>query len=110
MHILVVDDCQSIREGVCESVRRHGHLTAACEGAEVATQLLPYVDAVICDGLDFDCFAVVAHATRLGKPIVLYTASEEIAHAAEVAKVPCILKPAGVNDLMAALAQQEVAV
>lgn len=103
MQILVVDDCQSIRRVLCREFRQYGHLTAECESAEVARTLLPYVDAVVCDGLDFQCFAVVELAGALGKPIVLYTGYDEIAHAAAVASVPCVRKPGSVVDLMAAL-------
>jgi CheY-like chemotaxis protein len=103
MQVLIVDDCQSIREVLCESLRLSGHQTAACESAEAALHLLPYVDAVICDGLDFDGFRVVARASRLGKPVVLFTASHEIADAAAVGRIPCVLKPAGVEALLEAL-------
>lgn len=103
MHILVVDDASAIRDGVCEALRRQGHQTAACDGAAVAATMVPYVDAVICDGLDFAGFAVVARASRLDKPVVLYTGSDAIATAAVAGRIPCVRKPASVDALLAAL-------
>lgn len=107
MQILVVDDCPSIREVVCASLRLHGHLTAACESAAVAVELLPYVTACVCDGLGGACFDVVQAAEMLGTSIVIYTGDEEIARAARCIHVPCVRKPGGVDALLDALACRE---
>ena len=104
MEILIVDDHPATRECLTELFRRHAHQTAACGSAEAAQTMLPYVEAVVCDGLDGACFDVVASAEALGVPIVIHTASDEIAAAARLAGVPAVLKPAGVDELLGALA------
>ena len=104
MEILIVDDHPATRECLTELFRLHGHQTAACGSVEAAQVMLPYVEAVVCDGLDGACFDVVASAEALGKPIVIHTASDEIADAARTAGVPVLLKPASVPELVAALA------
>lgn len=103
MQILVVDDEPEIREGLREALRLAGHTTAACESAEMAAALLPYVDAVICDGLYGACWSVVDAAVSAEKPICLYTGDDEIQHKAALTGVPCVAKPCGVGELMAAL-------
>ena len=108
MQVLVVDDEPAIREVLRESLRMHGHQVATCESADVAVQLLPYVDAVICDGLDFAGFKVVVWANRFEKPVVLYTGSDEIATAAAAGSIPCVRKPGSIGDLLAALTPQAV--
>lgn len=109
MIILVVDDHEATRSCLAEALRARGHEIASCESAEAAVSLLPYVDAVICDGLEYAGFAVVAQANRLGKPVVLYTGNDAIAHAAAVGRIPCVLKPGSVPALLAALEPQAVA-
>lgn len=109
MNILIVDDDPGIRAVLCEALRMHGHQTAACEDANTAISLLPYVDGCICDGLDFDCFAVVARAHLLDKPMVIYTGDEAIAQAAVVGQMRIVRKPGSIAELLAAVALEEVA-
>ena len=104
MEILIVDDDTATRECLTELFRRQGHQTAACGSVEAAQAMLPYVDAAVCDGLDGACFDVVASAAALGVPIAIHTASDKIAEAARVAGVPAVLKPAGMEELLGALA------
>ena len=75
--ILIVDDHPATRECLTELFRLHGHQTAACGSVEAAQVMLPYVEAVVCDGLDGACFDVVASAEALGKPIVIHTVSQK---------------------------------
>jgi len=103
MQILVVDDEPSIREGLRDALRLAGHTTAACESSEMAICLLPYVDAVICDGLGGACWDVVDAAVGAEKAICLFTGDEEIQHEAAMVCVPCVAKPAGVGELLVAL-------
>ena len=103
MEILICDDDSATRECLTELFRLHGHQTAACGTVEAAEAMLPYVQAVVCDGLGGDCFDLVASAEALGVPIVIYTASDEIAAAARAVRVPAVLKPAGAEELLAAL-------
>jgi DNA-binding response OmpR family regulator len=103
MQILVVDDEPAIREVLREALRLEGHTTAACESAEMAVCLLPYVDAVICDGLGGACWDVVDAAVGAGKPFCLYTGDDEIMHEAALVCVPFVSKPARVGELLAAL-------
>ena len=103
MQILVVDDEPAIREGLREALRLEGHTTAACESAEMAVCLLPYVDAVICDGLGGACWDVVDAAVGDEKAICLYTGDAEIQHEAAMVCVPCVAKPRGVGELLEAL-------
>lgn len=103
MQILVVDDDPAILDGLRESLRLSGHMTAACGGAAMAVAMLPYVDAVICDGLGGACWPVVDAAVESGKEICLYTGDEEIQREATLVGVPCVAKPRGVRELLAAL-------
>jgi len=103
MQILVVDDEPEIREAMREALRMAGHTTASCESAEMAVCLLPYVDAVICDGLGGACWSVVDAAVGAGKGICLYTGDDEIKHEAWLACVPYVAKPGGVGELLATL-------
>jgi DNA-binding NarL/FixJ family response regulator len=103
MQILVVDDEPVIREVLREALRLAGHRTAACESAEMAVCLLPYVDAVICDGLNGTCWSVVDAAVVAGKALCLYTGDDEIQHEAALVGIPCVAKPRGVGELLDAL-------
>jgi len=105
--ILVVDDDAATRECLTEALRLSGHETAACGTAEAAILMLPYVDAVICDGLEGACFRVVATAERLGKAAVIYTASDAVQEAAATLRVGCVMKPGGLTDLLEALRLRE---
>lgn len=103
MQILVVDDEPAVREVLREALRLSGHMTASCDSAEMAVAMLPWVDAVICDGLGGACWSVVDAAVDADKPICLYTGDDELQHEATLIGVPCVAKPRGVGDLLAAL-------
>jgi CheY-like chemotaxis protein len=103
MQILVVDDEPEIREAMREALRMAGHTTASCESADMAVALLPYVDAVICDGLGGSCWSVVDAAVAAGKAICLYTGDDEIQHEASLVCTPCVAKPRDIGELLSAL-------
>jgi CheY-like chemotaxis protein len=105
MEILIVDDDTATRECLTELFRRQGHQTAACGSVEAAQAMLPYVDAVICDGLNGRWLNVVIAAETLGRPAVLYTGDSDLADDARDAGVSVVLKPGSVEELIEALRQ-----
>lgn len=109
MIILVCDDERATRECLTEALRLQGHQTAACSSVEAADPMIPYVDAVICDGFSGGCFDLVVTCELRNIPLVVYTGDAEIADAADAVGVRHALKPAGVEELLAALTREEVA-
>ena len=65
--------------------------------------MIPYVDAVICDGLWGECWAVERECAAEGKAFVLFTANEELWADAQAREIPAVMKPAGVTELLGAL-------
>lgn len=95
MRVLLVDDDPSIREVLAEGFRLHNLDVAVAGDAEAGCCMVPYVDAVVCDGLDGGWRRVCTVALNFGKRAVVYSGDWDALDGAKRLGIPVVNKPGG---------------
>lgn len=101
--VLVIDDEKPIRDSFALLLRSAGCQVAAVESAELAIPMIPYVDAVLVDGLVGAGLVLCRIAAEQGKRAVLCSGDPDLCEEARRRGYGAVNKPPRVEALMEAL-------
>jgi DNA-binding response OmpR family regulator len=102
MRVLIVDDSPVILKALTAWLHHAGHETAEASNVAEAVPLIPYVDAVICDGLG-GAWKTVRHEVGKDAPFVLFAGDTELWSDALALDIPAVLKGDTWAELLAAI-------